>query len=86
MASLSNLGAVDVPAEGVDQGGSGSGFVHPVPPAATPPTTRESVARAAATMGLEEAIMFTGAAPPSSPLATKDGPKEPFYTPPADSA
>ena len=81
MASPSTLAACDLSTDGLGQGGSGAGVVHPVPPGETSPPSRDAAARAAATSALQEAIMFTGAAPPSPPRPPKMVPKD-LWTPP----
>ena len=63
---------VDVPGAGKDT--EGDAVVGPVP--LRVPSTGETAARAAATLALQEAIMFAGSAPPSPPRPTKFVPKD----------
>ena len=63
---------VDVPGSGQDT--EGDEAVGPVP--LPVPSTSGTAARAAATLALEEAIMFRGSAPPSPPRPPKLVPKD----------
>ena len=74
---------VDVPGSGQDT--EGDEVVGPVP--LPVPSTSGTAARAAATLALQEAIMFTGSAPPSPPRPPKLVPKHqptPPKAPPND--
>ena len=63
---------LDVPRAGHDT--EGDEAIGPIP--LPVPSTGETAARAAATLTLPEAIMFTGSSPPSPPRPPKLVPKD----------
>ena len=63
---------VDVPGSGQNSQGDEVVGLVPLPV----PSTSETAARAAATLALQEAMMFTGSAPPSPPRPPKLVPKD----------
>ena len=74
MADFPHARSTEVDVPGAGQETEGDEVVAPVP---LPfPSTRETTARAAATLALQEAIMFAGSAPPSPPRPPKLVPKD----------
>ena len=74
MADFPQGRRTEVDVLGAGQDNEGDEVVGPVP--LTVPSTGETVARAAATLALQEAIIFAGSAPPSPPRPPKFVPKD----------